>query len=46
MYTNPEENEVITKGYLGGSEQLYMSKNNLYLTTSIYETEVIPMRTK
>jgi len=35
--SNPEKNEVITKGYLGGSEQLYMSKNNLYLTSSIYE---------
>lgn len=35
--SNPEKNEVITKGYLGGSEQIYMSKNNLYLTSSIYE---------
>ncbi|QUG40357.1 beta-propeller domain-containing protein [Psychrobacillus sp. INOP01] len=35
--SNPEKNEVITKGYLGGSEQLYMSKDNLYLTSSIYE---------
>ena len=35
--SNPEKNEVMTKGYLGGSEQLYMSKNGLYLTTSIYE---------
>lgn len=35
--TNPEKNEVITKGYLGGSEQLYMSKNNLFLTSNIYE---------
>lgn len=35
--SNPKKNEVITKGYLGGSEQLYMSKNNLYLTSSVYE---------
>lgn len=35
--TNPEKNEVTTKGYLGGSEQLYMSKNSLFLTSSIYE---------
>lgn len=37
--SNPEKNEVVTKGYLGGSEQLYMSKNNLYLTSSVYEKE-------
>ncbi|TQR20405.1 beta-propeller domain-containing protein [Psychrobacillus vulpis] len=35
--SNPVENEVLTKGYLGGSEQLYMSKDNLYLTSTIYE---------
>lgn len=29
--------EVLTKGYLGGSEQLYMSKDNLYLTATNYE---------
>lgn len=34
---NPVENKVVTKGYLGGSEQLYMSKDSLYLTSSIYE---------
>lgn len=33
---NLEKNEVTTKGYLGGSEQMYMSKDNLYLTASIY----------
>ncbi|WP_313894236.1 beta-propeller domain-containing protein [Psychrobacillus sp.] len=33
---NLEKNEVATKGYLGGSEQMYMSKDNLYLTSSIY----------
>ncbi|MCK1999426.1 beta-propeller domain-containing protein [Psychrobacillus psychrodurans] len=37
--SNPKKNEVITKGYLGGSEQLYMSKDNLFLTTSIYEDD-------
>ena len=35
--SNPVENEVKTKGYLGGSEQLYMSKDSLYLTSTIYE---------
>ncbi|WP_144510238.1 beta-propeller domain-containing protein [Bacillus sp. FJAT-22090] len=35
--TNPVKNEVTTKGYLGGSEQLYMSKDNLYLTSTIYK---------
>lgn len=34
---NYEENEVMTKGYLGGSDQLYMSKDNLYLTSTIFE---------
>lgn len=32
------EGKVVTKGYLGGSEQLYMSEDNLYLTATIYET--------
>ncbi|AYC28676.1 beta-propeller domain-containing protein [Paenisporosarcina cavernae] len=35
--TKPVENVVETKGYLGGSQSLYMSKQNLYLTASIYE---------
>lgn len=35
--SNPVKNEVSTKGYLGGSEQLYMSKDNLYLTSTIYK---------
>lgn len=35
--SNPKENEVVTKGYLGGSEQLYMSKDSLFLTSTIYE---------
>ena len=36
--SSPAENKVVTKGYLGGSEQLYMSEENLYLTATIYET--------
>jgi inhibitor of cysteine peptidase len=36
--SSPAESKVMTKGYLGGSEQLYMSKENLYLTATIYET--------
>ncbi|MER2089028.1 MAG: beta-propeller domain-containing protein [Sporosarcina sp.] len=36
--SSPEESKVVTKGYLGGSEQLYMSADNLYLTATIYET--------
>ena len=35
--SSPTETQVETKGYLGGSEQLYMSKENLYLTATIYE---------
>ncbi|MBO0601262.1 beta-propeller domain-containing protein [Sporosarcina sp. E16_3] len=34
----PAEGKVVTKGYLGASEQLYMSEDNLYLTATIYET--------
>ncbi|MFC3210612.1 beta-propeller domain-containing protein [Planomicrobium okeanokoites] len=34
--SDPEENEVSTEGFLGGSEQLYMTKENLYLTASAY----------
>ncbi|MFJ8065935.1 beta-propeller domain-containing protein [Psychrobacillus sp. NPDC096426] len=37
--SNPVENEVQTKGYLGCSEQLYMSKDSLYLTSTIYEQD-------
>jgi len=33
---NPKESEVSTKGYLGGSQSMYMSKDNLYLTAPIY----------
>src|SRR5690606_18548075 len=32
----PAENELTTEGYLGGSEQLYMTKENLYLTAAAY----------
>ncbi|PZX05769.1 putative secreted protein with C-terminal beta-propeller domain [Psychrobacillus insolitus] len=42
---NLAENAVITKGYLGGSEQLYMSKENLYLTAGIYESEDLQANT-
>lgn len=34
--TNPEQSQVITKGYLGGSNSMYMSKEALYLTAPIY----------
>ena len=33
---DPEENEMVTEGYLGGSEQLYMTKESLYLTAAAY----------
>lgn len=32
----PKESKVVTKGYLGASEQLYMSAENLYLTATLY----------
>ncbi|MFF2753253.1 beta-propeller domain-containing protein [Psychrobacillus sp. NPDC058041] len=35
--SDPAGNKVNTKGFLGGSEQLYMSKENLYLTSTLYE---------
>lgn len=35
--SSPTESKVVTKGYLGGSEQLYMSPDNLYLTATTYE---------
>lgn len=37
--SSPAEGKVVTKGYLGASEQLYMSTNNLYLTATNYEQE-------
>ncbi|PSL25072.1 putative secreted protein with C-terminal beta-propeller domain [Planomicrobium soli] len=33
---DPENNSVKTEGYLGGSEQLYMTKDRLYLTASAF----------
>lgn len=33
---NPIESQVVTKGYLGGSNAMYMSKESLYLTAPIY----------
>ncbi|MGB3262222.1 beta-propeller domain-containing protein [Paenisporosarcina sp.] len=33
---NPEQSQVMTKGYLGGSNAMYMSKEALYLTAPIY----------
>lgn len=30
--------QLTTKGYLGSSEQLYMSMDSLYLTTTVYES--------
>ncbi|WP_041072980.1 beta-propeller domain-containing protein [Bacillus sp. OxB-1] len=36
--SSPAKSGLVTKGYLGSSEQLYMSKDHLYLTASIYET--------
>lgn len=37
--SSPKDNKVVTKGYLGSSEQLYMTKENLYLTATIYEAD-------
>ena len=34
----PASNEISTKGFLGGNEQLYMSEQSLYLTASAFET--------
>ncbi|TWT03426.1 beta-propeller domain-containing protein [Planomicrobium sp. CPCC 101079] len=33
---DPEKNELVTEGFLGGSEQLYMTKDHLYLTASAF----------
>lgn len=32
----PETNDISTEGFLGGSEQLYMNEENLYLTATAY----------
>ncbi|MGM0896800.1 MAG: beta-propeller domain-containing protein [Bacillota bacterium] len=34
----PEENEISTKGFLGGNEQMYMNEAHLYLTASAFQT--------
>lgn len=34
----PGSNEISTKGFLGGNEQLYMNEQHLYLTASAFET--------
>lgn len=34
--TDPTENSISTEGYLGGSEQMYMNAENLYITASVY----------
>ena len=44
--SSPAEGKVVTKGYLGGSEQLYMSEDNLYLTATIYETNASSFQIK
>lgn len=33
---NAKDSQVVTKGYLGGSQSMYMSKENLYITAPIY----------
>ncbi|TWT28421.1 hypothetical protein FQV30_03310 [Planomicrobium sp. CPCC 101110] len=33
---DPEASELVMEGYLGGSEQLYMTKEHLYITASAY----------
>lgn len=33
---DPAENELSTEGFLGGSQQLYMTKESLYLTAAAY----------
>lgn len=35
---DPESNEISTKGFLGGNEQMYMNEQHLYLTASAFET--------
>lgn len=34
----PASNEISTKGFLGGNEQMYMNEQHLYLTASAFET--------
>jgi inhibitor of cysteine peptidase len=33
---DPKKNEIVTEGYLGGSEQLYMTSEHLYVTASAF----------
>ena len=33
---NPKDSKVETKGYLGGSQSMYMTKESLYLTAPVY----------
>jgi len=39
---NGAQKTANTKGYLGGSSGLYMSENALYLTTPIYDGNLVP----
>ncbi len=39
---NGAQKTANTKGYLGGSSGLYMSENALYLTTPIYDGNIVP----
>ncbi|MFX3672974.1 MAG: beta-propeller domain-containing protein [Paenisporosarcina sp.] len=33
---NPKESQLVTKGFLGSSNSMYMSKDSLYLTAPVY----------
>lgn len=37
--SSPENSQLETKGFLGSSEQLYMTKDHLYLTATTYDVE-------
>lgn len=37
--SSPESSQLETKGFLGSSEQLYMTKDHLYLTATTYDVE-------
>ena len=43
--SSPAEGKVVTKGYLGASEQLYMSEDNLYLQRQFMK-RTLPLRIK
>ncbi|WP_432363504.1 beta-propeller domain-containing protein [Sporosarcina sp. UB5] len=36
--TSPKTTQLVTKGFLGSSDQMYMTKDHLYLTALNYET--------